>query len=520
MSNQSALYKVCDKSKCVDIATDFVDKLSNPSYNNANNKETSYEKNISGTYKDKGNANKKCTEPNGSSPPYCHFLTDDKRDAAQWRADYMNLTNSSGNGNKSSLSGCPGSTSELPNYNIASWIFREKSGADDVYKLCKREVFDDNKDNCCLNNDTNTAEKCPDGVYYGSNTCNDWRKSEILNVCKMDKKSNIVNLSSGSKCNKLRSANPIDFRNMADAQCIENRSLDNWTQCMQHYGENDYLKNVAINYCTNLDRLFNTTCLSQNGKAVSDPGFLASAKKNEIGKYCVANPGLPNCENFIKNYDLYGSTLINYCKGSDNSYSNVANTNACKTIFTDYVNRNDIQVSTKNYITIEKNKYCNNKNRFDNAICLDTIKQTPILFDNVISDKCLNSTSEYCNTLNSNKLLPETSIRQFNKCINIDGSFNLDDVKCMSRLNDTDPRNRLDHTLNYCKKGNNAIDKPICQDILNKTTVKSGFVAERSADSTSWDYCIIIIFILLSIIIYSRSYNKDNNVKYCNIFKR
>jgi hypothetical protein len=177
MSNQPALFKVCDKSKCVDIDSNFVSRLSNPSRAYAAGNQTGYEKKISDKYKWKNDRDRNCLDYNNPDTPYCYFLNGDKNNAEQWQADNMGLNKSSGNGNKNELKGCPGSTTDLPNYKIASYIFREVGGvkADDVYKLCKRDIIETNDETCCLSNDDNIAKKCPDGKFFNGDDCKKWR---------------------------------------------------------------------------------------------------------------------------------------------------------------------------------------------------------------------------------------------------------------------------------------------------------------------------------------------------------
>lgn len=510
MSSQSALYRVCDKSKCVDLNDQsMINSLSNPSRNNKYGGLTKYEKNISGTYKNNGDADKSCTEYNGDAP-YCYFLNNDRNADEQWRADNMGLNKSSGNGNKGDLKNCPGSTSNLPNYKMASYIFRERKGADDVYKLCKRDIIENNKDNCCLDNNGNTAEKCPNNIFYGSGDCNNWRKDEINNFCKLEKNKSI-DLSSGSKCSRLRDSNRDDFLRMADSYCDGTKSLDNWEQCVRYYGENDYLKNVAIGHCTDNSRLFNDKCLSQNGNQINNPGFLNGPISDAKVNYCKANPGDGKCENHVKDYNKYGDQLLTYCQ--NDNFKNISNT-SCQRMFRIDFNDANVNNDLRNKIKNNKINYCNNKDKFNNDLCLNFVKENPIYYDSIISATCVNSTSDVCNYFNSR--LPEAKQNKVKKCIDANNIM-INTPECLKVSNDIQ---MIEPIMNFCKLESNAINNPICKTVLKEFSSnvnKSSFDANRddpydNNNSAFYLFLLFIFIILISVIIYKKCFNVKNNL--------
>jgi gamma-glutamylcyclotransferase (GGCT)/AIG2-like uncharacterized protein YtfP len=335
----------------------------------------------------------------------------------------------------------------------------------------------------------------------------------------MDKSSPIVNLSDGSKCRRIKDSNPDDFRNMADEQCKDDRSFNNWTQCMQYYGENDYLKDRARNYCTHTDRLWNDKCLSQNGNMLNNPGFLGKPLYDERVNFCKRNPGHSNCEGYVKDYDNYGNELLDYCKSN---YDNVTNNTSCKLIF----NIDSSKVETKLYnltnpdmqnrIKNEKLKYCNDSNRFTNSTCINTVKGNPVYFGTTITKGCENSTSNDCKELNK---YAEPALYQFKKkCIDSNNIL-VNSVDCLNYLVDDNNLNNpkfIDPVLNYCKLNANATNNPNCQNILKRysTVSKSGFTDSVCVENKNNNYFqiffIFIIFILFAVIVKKKCFNLEN----------
>ena len=503
---QTNKYKVCGEDSCTDITQDEINRLQNPKANNAN---------VDSDYK---NVDGDCTSIKSGGLPFCYFKNSSGGIDSDYAQKYQNL-NPASYSYRDNIK-CSTANNTTATYGNVTHIFREITGTDDIYRLCQRNVSQDN-DDCCLNNNLNTGDKCPDGKSYQSGTCNNIISSKITNEWNMnDTRNDTINWTDTNGIyNKYTNANKDAARAFADSKCLDYKGMTNYNNCQGFYDfidgkHNTYFEDRAKDYCTDNSRLFNANnqCLKQGSNFVNTPTVVQDYINKKRIDFCKSNPSNSNCTDRIKDYNTYGDSLISYCKGSDGKYTNVGTTEPCNTFYNIDTSATTLSVpsgynlNNADQITRIRNdkiNYCNDSGRFKNARCSPLVQTKPEYFDLLTSQNCTDYSVEPCKTYSnpiSNKM-PINALKQVNNCIDANNMLKASDANCVTLAKDRNSpyrMNLLEPSINYCKTGNNATNDAFCQSILpNQVGVLSGFVGNK--EETIYDELFNILFLLMLI---------------------
>lgn len=341
-----------------------------------------------------------------------------------------------------------------------------------------------------------------------------------------------------------------------DKYCITNKNaLVDYNTCKAFYSEDTSttngkkLVNSVIDMCATPDsKLFSTSsCLT----GLPNPQYITDAITAKRTNLCKSDVTNALCTNEVKNYDIYGNNINEYC--STNNFQNITKP-VCTQILTaddptlppNGGKLTDNNIKLKLYTT--KLNYCNQPNTFTNDSCKSwvvkgaNINEYDLLFKNNCSTD-VNKSVEPCLTVNNPSFTNLQAIPQFNKdktskCVDQAGLLVQSD-ECISRNTETNPfyTTLIEPTMKYCSENNN-ITNPQCTKYINDLTAikcdvfksesKSGFKDRVNSDNNygCWNLLLLFICIICIAIIFKKDtlfnhsvFKKDNTFNY-SIFKK
>jgi hypothetical protein len=317
---------------------------------------------------------------------------------------------------------------------------------------------------------------------------------------------------------------PNDF-DFYDKYCITNKNANtDYTNCKTYYGEDSTTANgkrftdTLINICSTPDsKLFTDTLCTSVGP---HPAYLDAAIAIKRTNLCKSDVTNPLCTNEIKNYDVYGNNINEYC--STNSFKNILNPVCNQILNSDdptlpLVGGKLTDPAIQKQLYTTKLNYCNQSNTFTSDSCKSWILKNNNIneYDLLLKNNCstdINKSVEPCQTINNPLFSNLQSIPQFGfnktiQCIDANGKL-IQNEECLARNIQSNPYyvNLIEPTMKSCKED---ITNEFCTKYVNDLTntakqncqqIKSTF-EDKQDDGYSWWIIILLIFIVISIFV-------------------
>lgn len=217
--------------------------------------------------------------------------------------------------------------------------------------------------------------------------------SDSLNNIYNKQREYCINNLNQQWCKNLTTASKTINDELYDGYCLTNNNfVSDYTFCNKQYNTNDKLTSVVNKYCTDMSRLFNPRCLSNNS---IEPEYISSNMWEARVKHCDATKFKtdPNCIELLKeanNLYLFDKILYDNCKPGDTSIP-------CKTLVNTF-NTNKLAIPIYSNNTINDNCIKSDGTlNVDNKFCLDTV----LTKDSPYSAQLIKPMVEYCKTGNN-----------------------------------------------------------------------------------------------------------------------
>lgn len=427
---------------------------------------------------------------------------------------------------------------ETPNYDINKAYCSENNRF--IYnKLCydfatkyQNDFYDKQAEECLKDNKFLKHPGC--GIFSLTNKF----KQPAIDYCASSQKN-----WNEPQCRFLMNSIYKNDNAFYDQYCITNKNAaSDYDTCKALYGENPIATSgkkfidTVIDVCTTPnEKLFSNELCTSTGP---HPNYLSEAITNKRTQLCKSDVTNPLCATEIKNYDIYGGNINEYC--SANNFQNISNP-ICSQILTAADPRilidgklTDETIKKKLYMS--KLNYCNQPNTFTNDSCTSWILKSENIneYDLLLKNNCTsdNQNTEPCQTVNnplfSNlKAIPQFAYNKTKQCIDSTGKL-IQNEDCNARNIQSNPyyTNLIEPTMKYCADSTNITNESCIKYISDLTDeTKKQCITQSTFDNKegfqdntcqSWDFTNILLFILfvviIVIIIKKVKYSKQNKI--------